>query len=379
MAIRFTLLTVLSALTLPAGEPKLPTAAFGRLADGREARLYTLRSTSGMEAQISDFGGIVASLKVPQADGEPVNVILGLESAPAFEAKAQYFNALIGRNVGRIAAGKFSINGKHYTLTTNSMDGDTPVHLHGGKTGFNRMLWAAEPSTRDGQPALILRHLSRDGDEGYPGNLQVEVVYSVSADNVLRIDYTATTDQPTPVNLTNHAFFNLKGEGNGDILDHVLTINAHHYTPLTPQKIPTGEIAAVTATPFDFTQPHAIGERINAEHPQLQIAKGYDHNFVLDSGGKVLALAATVIEPVSGRKLEVLTTEPGMQLFTANQFNGSLSGQSGRPYIKHGAFALETQYFPDSPNQTTFPTTILKPGEIYHSTTIYRFSTNSPK
>ncbi|AKC83929.1 aldose epimerase [Verrucomicrobia bacterium IMCC26134] len=374
MPLRLLFLGLLSALTLPAAEPALPTVAFGCITDGREARLYTLHSTSGMEVQITDFGGIIASLKVPQPHGEPVNVILGLESAPAFEAKAQYFGALIGRYANRIAAGKFTLDGKSYTLTTNSVDGNVPVHLHGGKTGLNRVLWTAEPSTRNGQPALILRHLSHDGEEGYPGNLQIIVVYSVTADNALRIDYAATTDQPTPINLTSHCFFNLKGEGGGDILDHVVTINARRYTPLSPQKIPTGELATVDGTPFDFTQPHAIGERIKAEHPQLKLANGYDHNFVLDSEGKTLALAATVVEPRSGRKLEVLTTEPGMQLFTANGFSGKLSGRSGHPYVQHGALALETQHFPDSPNQPVFPTTILRPGETYRSTTVYKFS-----
>jgi len=374
MPLRLLFLGLLSALALPAAEPALPTAAFGCIADGREARLYTLRSASGMEVQITDFGGIIASLKVPQRHGAPVNVILGLESAPAFEAKAQYFNALIGRYANRIAAGKFTLDGESYTLTTNSVDGDVPVHLHGGKTGFNRVLWTAEPSTREGQPALILRHLSHDGEEGYPGNLQIEVVYSVTADNALRIDYTATTDRATPINLTSHCFFNLKGEGSGDILDHVVTINARRYTPLSPQKIPTGELAPVDGTPFDFTQPHTIGERLKAEHPQLKLANGYDHNFVLDSGGEALALSATVVEPRSGRKLEVFTTEPGMQLFTANGFSGKLSGQSGQPYVQHGGLALEAQHFPDSPNQPEFPTTILRPGETYRSTTVYKFS-----
>jgi len=363
-----------SALALNATETAVAIVEFGRLADGRETHLYTLRNASGLAATITDFGGIITSLKVPNPSGETIDVILGLDSAPAFEAKAAYFNALIGRYANRIAEGKFILDGKAYSLTTNSVDGGVPVHLHGGKIGFNRAVWAAETSTRDGLPALILRHISRDGEEGFPGNVTLEVVYSVTAENSLRIDYTATTDQPTPINLTSHGYFNLKGEGKGDILDHVLTVKAHHYTPVTVQKIPTGELAPVAGTPFDFTQPHAIGARIKDAHPQIQMSNGYDHNFVLDSNDKQLALAATVLEPNSGMILEVFTTEPGVQLFTANHFNGSLKGKSGRPYIQYGGFALETQHFPDSPNQPAFPSTILRPGETYRSTTVYRFS-----
>ena len=374
MLVRLFISMLAASSLILASETALPTNDFGRLADGREARLYTLRNASGFEAKITDFGGIIASLTVPNPYGEPVNVILGLETAPAFEAKAAYFNALIGRYANRIAEGKFTLDGKAYVLTTNSVDGGVPVQLHGGKVGFNRAVWAAELSTRDGLPALILRHVSRDGEEGYPGNVNLEVVYSVSADNALRIDYTATTDKPTPINLTSHGYFNLKGEGQGDILDHVLTINADRYTPVTPQKIPTGEWAPVAGTPFDFTQPHAIGARIKAAHPQLQMGDGYDHNFILNSGGKKLALAATVVEPKSGRMLELFTTEPGVQLFTANHFNGKLSGHSGKPYVQYGGFALETQHFPDSPNQPDFPSTILRPGETYRSTTVYRFT-----
>lgn len=379
MLLRTLLPLVFSAFTLTAAEPALPNKSFGVLADGREAQLYTLRNAAGFEAQITNYGGIIASLKVPTSQGAPVDVILGLDSAPAFQAKAAYFNALIGRVANRIADGKFTLDGNVYTLPTNSADSDVPVHLHGGKVGFNRALWAAEPSTRDGLPALILRYVSRDGEEGYPGNVAVEVVYSVTADNALRIDYTATTDQPTPINMTSHGYFNLKGEGHGDILDHVLTLTAQRYTPLTARKLPTGEIAPVAGTPLDFTQPHALGERIHADHPQLKIANGYDHNFVLDAGGKMLALAATVVEPVSGRKLEVFTTEPGLQVFTANHFNGKLVGKTGQPYGQYAGLALETQHFPDSPNQPNFPSTILRPGETYRSTTLYRFSETAPQ
>ncbi len=353
----------------------VPTRSFGRLSDGGETRLFTLRNPAGFQAEITDLGGIVVSLQAPDRNGALADVILGLASAPEIEAKAAGFNALTGRYANRIAGGKFTLDGKVYTLATNSTSGGVPVHLHGGKRGFNRMIWEAEPTTRDGLPALRLRYFSRDGEEGYPGNLRVEVVYSVTADNALRLDYQATTDQPTPLNLTNHAYFNLKGEGQGDILDHVLTIQAQRYTPASSSMIPTGELAPVAGTPFDFTQPHRIGERIGEKHPQLVQARGYDHNFVLDAGGRSLALAATVYEPASGRVLEVLTSEPGVQFYTSNHFNGKLSGKSGRPYPPHSGFCLETQHFPDSPNQPAFPSTILRPGQTFHSTTMFRFST----
>jgi aldose 1-epimerase len=352
----------------------VPSRPFGRLSDGREARLFTLKNATGFQADITDLGGIIVSIHAPDRRGARADVILGLASAPEFEAKAAGFNAITGRYANRIAAGKFTLDGKTYTLATNSTSGGVPVHLHGGKRGFNRAIWDAEPTVRDGQPALRLRYLSRDGEEGYPGNLQVEVVYRVTADNALRIDYLATTDQATPLNLTNHAYFNLKGEGQGDILDHVLTLHAKRYTPAAANMIPTGEIAVVAGTPFDFTKPQRLGARIGEKHEQLLLARGYDHNFVLDSGNGALALAATVREPASGRVLEVLTTEPGVQLFTANHFAGKLSGKAGQPYVQHGGFCLETQHFPDSPNQPSFPSTILRPGQTFRSTTVFRFS-----
>jgi aldose 1-epimerase len=374
MNLRLLAFALLVSFAHAATDSGVTSRPFGRLSDGQEARLFTLKNAARFQADITNLGGIIVSIQAPDRRGVRADVVLGMASAPDFEAKAAGFNAITGRYANRIAGGKFTLDGQTHTLATNSNSGGMPIHIHGGKRGFNRMLWDAEPTTRDGLPALRLRYLSRDGEEGYPGNLSVEVIYSVTADNALRIDYLATTDKPTPLNLTNHAYFNLKGEGQGDILDHVLTLHARRFTPAAATMIPTGEIAPVAGTPFDFTQPQRIGARIGEPHAQLLLARGYDHNYVLDSGGASLALAATVLEPVSGRVLEVLTTEPGVQLYTSNHFNGKLSGKSGQPYVKHGAFCLETQHFPDSPNHPSFPSTILRPGQTFRSTTVFRFS-----
>ena len=344
-----------------AAEVTVPSRSFGRLADGREARLFTLDNGRGLVAEVTDFGGIIVRLLVPDRAGKVADVVLGVDSAGEFEAKAAGFNSVIGRYANRIAGGRFTLDGQNFQLETNSSSGGVPAHIHGGRQGFNRRLWAATPTARDGLPAVRLSLTSPDGDQGYPGTLRVEVLYSVTGDGALRLDYTATTDRPTPLNLTNHAYFNLKGEGEGDILDHELTLHAARYTPVTPALIPTGELAAVAGTPFDFTRPRRIGERIASEHPQLAIGRGYDHNFVLDHQGA---------EP----GLEVFTTEPGVQLFTANHFAGRLTGKSGRSYPRFGGFCLETQHFPDSPNQPGFPSTILRPGQTFRSTTIFRFS-----
>jgi aldose 1-epimerase len=366
---------LLSAVQASAAEVTVPSRSFGRLADGREARLFTLDNGRGLVAEVTNFGGIIVRLLVPDRAGRAADVVLGVDSAGEFEAKAAGFNSVIGRYANRIAGGRFTLDGQTYQLETNSSSGGVPVHIHGGRQGFNRRLWTATTTVRDGLPAVRLSLTSPDGDQGYPGNLQVEVLYSVTADGALRLDYTATTDRPTPLNLTNHAYFNLKGEGEGDILDHELTLRAARYTPVSPALIPTGELAPVAGTPFDFTRPRRIGERITADHPQMAIGRGYDHNFVLDHRGDAPGLAALVHERASGRVLEVLTTEPGVQLFTANHFSGRLVGKSGRAYPRYGGFCLETQHYPDSPNQAAFPSTILRPGQTFRSTTLFRFST----
>ncbi len=367
-------LLLLSSLA-SAAEVTVPSRAFGRLADGREARVFTLANGRGLVAEVTDFGAIIARLLVPDRAGLVADVVLGVDSATEFEAKAAGFNSVIGRYANRIAGGRFILDGQTYQLETNSSSGGIPVHIHGGRQGFNRRLWTATTTVRDGLPAVRLSLTSPDGDQGYPGSLQVEVLYSVTADGALRLDYSATTDRPTPLNLTNHAYFNLKGEGEGDILGHELTLHASRYTPVTPALIPTGELAPVLDTPFDFTRPRRIGDRISESHPQLILGRGYDHNLVLDHRGDAPGLAALVHEPASGRVLEVLTTEPGVQLFTANHFAGRLVGKSGRAYPRYGGFCLETQHYPDSPNQPAFPSTILRPGQIFRSTTIFRFST----
>lgn len=348
--------------------------SFGRLPDGRETRLYSLRNTTGFQADIADYGGTVVRLLAPDRRGKLGDVVLGFASVEPYPKQSPYFGALIGRVGNRIAGGSFTLEGKTYTLPTNNSPGGMACTLHGGRVGFDKVIWQAEETRLGGQPALRLRYTSKDGEEGFPGELKVEVTYSLTADDGLRIDYTATCDRPTPINLTNHSYFNLKGEGEGTILDHELTIHAARYTPVDAGLIPTGELAPVKGTPFDFTAPHRIGERIGQPHPQLKYGNGYDHNFVLDSAAGKLALAATVYEPTSGRVLEVLTTEPGLQFYSGNFLDGRLTGKAGKPYVHRGAFCLETQHFPDSVHRPAFPSTILRPGETYRSTTVYRFS-----
>lgn len=367
------LLCCLGIGTLLAAAP-VNGQSFGKLSDGRETKLYTLRLASGFQADISDYGGTIVRLLVPDRAGQLADVVLGFNTVTPYPRESPYFGAIIGRVGNRTAGGRFKLDGRTYQLSTNDSPAGIPCQLHGGNTGFDKVLWQAEPTTRDGQPALRLRYTSVDGEEGYPGNLSVEVVYSLTADQGLRLDYAATTDQPTPVNLTNHAYFNLTGEGHGDILRHELTVHAKHFTPVNAGMIPTGQIVPVAGTPFDFTQAHPIGERIGAADEQLRLAGGYDHNFVLDSSDGSLASAATVYDPISGRVLEVLTTEPGLQLYSGNFLDGKVKGKSGRAYGPRGAFCLESQHAPDSINQPGFPSIVLRPGQTYRSTTIYRFS-----
>lgn len=350
---------------------------FGRTPDGHDTRLFTLRSRAGLRAEISDYGGTIVRLFAPDRQGRHDDVVLGFDTLADYVDRSPHFGCVVGRCGNRIAGGTFTLDGRTYRLATNNSPGGRPCHLHGGWRGFDKLIWAAEPATTAGQEALRLRLRSPDGDEGYPGTLDVLMTYTLTDDNALRIDYEATTDRATPVNLTHHSYFNLAGAGMGDVLDHTLTLNARAFTPVDAGLIPTGQLASVAGTPFDFTTPHRIGERIGADDEQLRLAGGYDHNFVLESpaaaGG--LVRAATVVEPASGRRLVVETTEPGVQLYTGNFLTGTLAGKAGRRYAHRGGFCLETQHFPDASNQPSFPSVILRPGRILRSTTIYRFDT----
>lgn len=350
-----------SASTMPT------SASFGKTADGQEIQLFTLTNAKGMKATISTYGGTLTSLLVPDKAGKISDVVLGFDKAegylsPEFRKSNPYFGALIGRYGNRIAKGKFTIDGKPYQVGLNN-NGNS---LHGGTVGFNQKIWTAKPGTSAEGETLTLTYLSKDGEEGYPGNLNVTVVYTLTADNALKIDYTATTDKATPVNLTNHAYFNLALGQSKDVLAHQVTIPADRYTVVDDKLIPTGELKPVKGTPFDFTSPHAIGERI------AQVPGGYDHNWALNQATGQHS-AATVYEPTTGRTMEVTTDEPGVQFYTGNFLDGSLKGKDGVVYGKHAGFCLETQHFPDSPNQPKFPSTILKPGETYHTTTSYTF------
>jgi aldose 1-epimerase len=349
--------------------------AFGTTPDGRDVHLFTLRNAHGLAVELSDFGATVLRLFAPDRHGEFADVVLGFDSLDGYTVRtgSPYFGATIGRCGNRIAGGRFSLDGKVYTLATNNAPAGRPCHLHGGVRGFDKVLWRAEPLSDPNGEGLRLHYRSVDGEEGYPGNLDVSVSFTLTPDDALRIDYTAQTDQPTPVNLTNHSYFNLAGEGAPSVLGHVVTLNASRFTPVDAGLIPMGRLDPVADTPFDFLAPHTIGERIVRPNEQLRFGNGYDHNFVLDSGGGVLALAATVLEPQSGRELEVLTTEPGVQFYTGNFLDGTKRGKHGHAYERRSAFCLETQHFPDSPNQPSFPPVILRPGETYRSTTVYRF------
>ena len=333
--------------------------------------VYTLRNSHGVETQITNYGGIVMSLKVPDRNGKFADVVLGLPTAQDYMKKNDpYLGAIIGRYGNRIAKGRFTLNGVEYKLAVNNGEN----HLHGGIKGFDKVIWTGRKiRTKDG-PAVVLTYLSKDGEEGYPGNLRVRVVYTLTEKNELKIDYSATTDKDTVLNLTHHSYFNLAGEGNGDILNHQLTINADRFVPTDAGSIPTGELRNVSGTPFDFLTSTAIGARINQDDEQLKLGNGYDHTFVINGTPGTLRHAATAREASSGRVMEVWTTEPGMQLYTGNFLDGSITGKSGKPYPRRSGFCLETQHYPDSPNHPSFPTTTLKKGATYKSTTLYRFA-----
>jgi len=344
---------------------------FGSLPDGTALELYTFRNASGMEVSVTNYGGIITSLKVPDRNGALGDVTLGYESIDGYLKSSPYFGALIGRYGNRIGNAQFTLDGTTYKLPAN----DGPNTLHGGVKGFDKVVWNAEPFEREGERGVVFTYTSPDGEEGFPGTLQARVTYTLTDNNELAFDYHATTDKPTVVNLTQHAYFNLAGDGSGDILGHELTINADRYTPVDKNLIPTGELASVAGTPFDFRTKNTIGARINDDHPQLKAGGGYDHNFVLNRSGDGLVLAARVEEPKTGRVMEVHTTEPGLQFYSGNFLDGSIIGKQGHVYAHRTGFCLETQHFPDSPNKPSFPSTTLRPGEEYTSRTVYTFST----
>lgn len=346
---------------------------FGVLPDGTPVYRYALRNRRGMEVAILTFGGIVQSIHVPDRDGRMANVVLGFAGLESYVASTLFIGPIVGRYANRIAEGRFTLDGKTYELVRNS----GPNALHGGLRGFDKRLWRARVVSDARSVGVALSYTSADGEEGYPGTLATEVTYSLSDDNALRIDYLARTDKATVVNLTSHSYFNLGGEGSGSALDHELTLYASAYTPVDARMIPTGEIVPVQGTVMDFTTPRRIGERIRIADPQLVHGRGYDHNWVLDKPAPgALTLAARLRDPQSGRVMEVHTTEPGIQFYAGTGLDGSLVGASGRMYRQSDGVALETQHFPDSPNKPEFPSTVLRPGETFSSTTIYAFSTD---
>lgn len=353
-----------------AAKPSIKKGAFGKTADGKAVEIYTLKNSKGAEMQIITYGGTVVSLKVPDRNGKFGDVVLGYDSIADYEKNQSYIGALIGRYGNRIANGKFKLDGKEYTLAKNNGEN----HLHGGPKGFDKVIWTERASTDKNGANLELTYLSRDGEEGYPGNLSVKVIYTLTENNDLKIVYSATTDQDTVVNLTHHSYFNLAGAGQGDILTHQLKINADKFTPTDDGSIPTGELKSVKGTPFDFTQPTQIGLRINNADEQLKFGNGYDHNWVLDKTDNSLTLAAIVFEETSGRLMSVLTTERGLQFYSGNFLDGAIKGKNGQNYPRRTGFCLEAQNFPDSPNKPNFPSAVLKKGQTYSQTTIYKFS-----
>jgi len=350
-------------------DPELPVSRedFQTEVNGKQTDLYILQNDNGMKVAVTNYGGRIVSWLAPDRNGEFDDVVLGFPSIDAYlNANAVYHGALIGRYGNRIAAGRFTLDGEKYELATNN----GPNHLHGGPGGFHAVVWDAKQL--DDQH-LMLEYTSEDGEEGYPGNLMVRVLYILNDDNELKIDYTAVTDKPTVVNLTNHAYFNLGGAATGTINDHLLTVNADRYNPVDSTLIPTGELAPVDNTPFDFREATPIGRRVDDDNIQLEYGNGYDHNFVLNKEKEgALSPAARVVDPESGRMLEIATTEPGIQLYGGNFMNGSDIGKKGRPYEFRTALALEPQHFPDSPNKPSFPSTVLRPDEYYHTISVYR-------
>lgn len=388
LIVRCSLLVAAAGLLTASVSPQTPAApkhpgvthaSTGVTVDGKTIEEYTLQNSHGIEVHAITYGAIIRSLKVPDRTGALGDIVLGFDTAKGYvsDPPPPYFGAIVGRYGNRIAKGQFTIDGHAYTLATNN----GPNSLHGGNRGFDKVVWNAEGRETPAGPAVTFSRTSPDGEEGYPGNLQVRVTYTLTEQNELVVEYHATTDKATPINLTQHSYFNLSGEGNGDILSHELMINADRFTPVDDTLIPTGQLAPVAGTPFDFRHATAIGARINADDPQIKKGPGYDHNWVLNrraqsgSGSAgTLVLAARLTDPKSGRTMEVRTTEPGLQFYSGNFLDGTIKGKGGHVYGKRSALCLETQHFPDSPNHSNFPSTILRPGQTYASKTVFAFT-----
>lgn len=352
-----------------ANGPRIARAPWGKLPDGTAVEGFTIRNAHGMTMHVIDYGGIITSLTAPDRSGKYEDVVLGFDSLPGYVSQSPYFGAIVGRYANRIAHGQFTLDGKTYHLPQN--DGQNT--LHGGLKGFDKVVWHAEPFERADAAGLVLTYTSPDGDQGFPGNLSTRVTYTLDDSNHLTVEYHATTDKATPLNLSQHSYFNLTGGAKRDILDHRLTIEASRFTPVDSTLIPTGELAPVEGTPFDFRTPHAIGERIGQDNVQLKRGRGYDHNWVLDHPAGQFAHAVHVEEPTSGRTLDVSTDQPGVQFYSGNFLDGTIHGKGGQVYGHRWALALETQHFPDSPNHPNFPSTILRPGQEFNSRTVFAF------
>ena len=362
-----------SPLTSTSTAPKgtISRKAFGKTPDGQAVDLYTLRNAGGVEAKITNYGGIVVTMKVPDRNGKFADVALGYETLEEYIKSSPYFGCIVGRVGNRIAKGRFELDGKRYKLAVNNV----PNALHGGLKGFDKVVWAATPSVTPAGPLLRLRYVSADGEEGFPGTLTVTAVYTLTDKNELKLAMTATTDKTTVVNLTHHGYFNLAGAGKGTILDHEVTLNASRFTPIDKTSIPTGEISPVANTPFDFTKPAVIGVRIEQTDKQLKFGNGFDHNFVIDKAPGKLGVMGRVYEPGSGRILTVLSTAPGVQFYTGNFLDDTFIGKGRKVYRRRSGLCLEPQHFPDSPNRPEFPSVTLQPGETYKHTIVFRFAT----
>ena len=373
IAIASTAVLLCGSPALAGGAQMIEKKPFGKTAAGQEIDLYTLRNGK-VEVSIATWGATVTSIRVPDRGGALADVVLGFDTLAPYLATHPFFGVVVGRYANRIGQGRFTLDHKEYRLTINNGKNQ----LHGGPEGFYRKVWKAEEVDAKDGPAVKLTYVSPDGEEGYPGTMTASVTYTLTGDGALRMDYAAATDKPTVVNLTNHAYFNLAGQGEGEILAHELMVHAGRYTPVDETSIPTGELRSVASTPFDFRKPMALGARIGADDAQLVIGKGYDHNFVLDGGvTRKPRLVASMHDPKSGRVLEILTTEPGLQLYSGNFLDGTLKGKNGKVYGHRQGFCLETQHYPDSPNHPSFPPVVLRPGKHYQSTTLYRFTTDA--